>query len=78
MHGSFWCSVSKSFFDTLLQVFLHLKSTEKLMIESERHPFWVSFAAIFLPIAQHFQLHRQSHPAETESPPGVHNMLNRR
>ena len=26
MHGSFWCSVSKSFFDTLLQVFLHWKS----------------------------------------------------
>ena len=42
MHGSFWCSVPKSFFDTLLQVFLHFSSREKLMIENERHPSWVS------------------------------------
>ena len=46
MHGSFWCSVSKSFFDTLLQVFLHFSSREKLMIENERHPSWVSFVTI--------------------------------
>ncbi|MBP3508612.1 hypothetical protein, partial [Oscillibacter sp.] len=42
----------KSLFDKLLQVFLNLKSSEKLMIENERHPSWVSFVTIFLPVAQ--------------------------
>ena len=59
MHGSFYCSVSKSFFDTLLQVFLHFSSREKLMIENKRHPSWVSFVTIFLPAAQHFRVDRQ-------------------
>ena len=39
----------KGLFDKLLQVFLNLKSSEKLMIENERHPSWVSFVTIFLP-----------------------------
>ena len=29
------------------------------MIENERHPSWVSFVAIFLPVAQHFRCNRQ-------------------
>ena len=44
----------KGLFDTLLQVFLHLKSAEKLMIQNERHPSWVSFVTIFLPVAHIF------------------------
>ena len=50
----------KSLFDKLLQVFLNLKSSEKLMIENERHPSWVSFVTIFLPVAQDFRVYRQS------------------
>ena len=44
----------KSLFDKLLQVFLHSKSAEKLMIENERHLSRVSFVTIFLPVVQGF------------------------
>ena len=55
-----WSACRKSLFDTLLQVFLHLKSAEKLMIQNERHPSWVSFVTIFLPVAHIFRVYRQS------------------
>lgn len=29
------------------------------MIENERHPSWVSFVTIFLPVAQSFRCNRQ-------------------
>ena len=50
----------KSLFAKLLQVFLSLKSSEKLMIKNERHPSWVSFVTIFLPVALDFRVYRQS------------------
>ena len=30
------------------------------MIENERHPSWVSFVTIFLPVVQSFAVYRQS------------------
>ncbi|MBP3509801.1 hypothetical protein, partial [Oscillibacter sp.] len=56
----------KSLFDKLLQVFLNLRSSEKLMIENERHPSWVSFVTIFLPVAQGFHFYRQSALGQAE------------
>ena len=68
-------SLSKNFFDKLLQVFLNFPSSEKLMIENEwprppslaaarqftlRHPSWVSFVTIFLPVAQDSLVYRQT------------------
>ena len=57
MGSSAW---RKSLFAKLLQVFLNLKSSEKLMIKNERHPSWVSFVTIFLPVALDFRVYRQS------------------
>ena len=68
-------SLSKNFFDKLLQVFLNFPSSEKLMIENEwprppslaaarqftlRHPSWVSFVTIFLPAFRQFTFFRQA------------------
>ena len=58
----------KSLFDKLLQVFLNLKSSKKLMIENERHPSWVSFVTIFLPVAQDFRVSRQSEGVPNGTP----------
>ncbi|HJB31337.1 MAG TPA: hypothetical protein H9781_04825, partial [Candidatus Oscillibacter excrementavium] len=36
-----------------------LKSSGKRLIENERHPSWVSFVAIFLPVFPDFRVSRQ-------------------
>ena len=50
----------KSLFDKLPAFFRTLKSSEKRLIENERHPSWVSFVAIFLPVSQNFRVDRQT------------------
>ena len=49
------CSVSKKPFRHAAASFSALKSAEKLMIQNERHPSWVSFVTIFLPVAHIFE-----------------------
>ena len=41
----------KGLFDMQNKFFDPLKRVKKLMIENERHPSWVSFVTIFLPVA---------------------------
>ena len=68
------CSVSKKPFRHAAASFSALKSAEKLMIQNERHPSWVSFVTIFLPVAHIFRVDRQS---ETPPVPGTHQTLYR-
>ena len=41
--------MSKNFFD-MLSKFSETRRSGKLMIKNERHPSWVSFVTIFLPV----------------------------
>ena len=50
----------KSLFAKLLAFFRTSRSSEKRLIENERHPSWVSFVAIFLPVFPNFRVYRQS------------------
>ena len=50
----------KSLFDKLLAILRTLKSSENRLIGNERHPSWVSFVAIFLPVFPNFRVYRQS------------------
>ena len=54
--GSAW---RKNLF-TKLSKFFGTYSSEKLIIENERHPSWVSFVTIFLPVQYVFSVYRQS------------------
>ncbi|WP_300024706.1 hypothetical protein [Oscillibacter sp.] len=49
-------SVSKKSFRHAVQVFETRKKFQKLMIENERHPSWVSFVTIFLPVSRDFRV----------------------
>ena len=59
-NGSRSSSLSKKTFRQAAASFSNFKKFEKLMIENERHPSWVSFVTIFLPVAQDFRVYRQS------------------
>ena len=47
-------------FSTSCCKFFELQKFKKLMIENERHPSWVSFVTIFLPVAQDSLVYRQT------------------
>ena len=49
----------KSLFGRLRPFLIPLKRSEKRVIENERHPSWVSFVTIFLPVAVTFHFFRQ-------------------
>ncbi|MEG1594751.1 MAG: hypothetical protein RR350_10075, partial [Oscillibacter sp.] len=55
--GSAGSACRKSLFDTLSQVFETRETFQKLMIENERHPSWVPFVTIFLPVFWIFRVY---------------------
>ena len=61
-------------FSTRCCKFFCTEKCRKLMIQNERHPSWVSFVTIFLPVAHIFRVYRQS---ETPPVPGTHQTLYR-
>ena len=59
----FWLlplSLSKKSFRQAAYVFQNFYSSEKQLIENERHPSWVSFVTIFLPVFLGFWIPWQS------------------